>query len=103
MSERKTPWTPGPWHLGKDGFDRNRVWADKHSVAGLISRGSQPADLDPVAQANGRLIAAAPEMADALTAAWHALESYAHGNVATDLAEEIAAHCRALLARIGAP
>lgn len=33
----------------------------------------------------------------ALTAAYHALESYAHDNASTELAVSIAAHCKAAL------
>lgn len=58
--------TPGPWHVGVGGnFHSNRVWTeDMRPVAGLCSMGTAPADIDPEAQANARLIAAAPELLD---------------------------------------
>jgi type VI protein secretion system component VasF len=37
------------------------------------------------------------QLRKALTAAWHALESYAHHNGSPELAVEIAAYCKATL------
>ena len=61
--------TPGPWHVGEErGFANNRVWAvdRKHPIAMLLSQGMSPPDLDPEAQANAKLIAAAPDLLAAL-------------------------------------
>jgi len=68
--------TAGPWKLGEGGFmHANRVWTqDMRPVANLCSFGSSPADLDPVAQANGRLIAAAPSLLAACKRAKKLLE-----------------------------
>jgi hypothetical protein len=41
-------------------------------------------------EADARLIAAAPELLNAAQAAYHALESYAHGNAAPELARNVA-------------
>ena len=46
------------------------------------------------------MFALAPEMAEALRAAFHALESYKHGNDNPGLAEEISDSLHALLARL---
>lgn len=60
--------TPGPWHVGVGGnLHANRVWtADMRPVVNLCPMGPAPADIDPEAQANARLIAAAPDMLRAL-------------------------------------
>lgn len=56
--------TPGPWHVGVGGnFHGNRIWTSgMRPVVNLCSMGTAPADLDPEAQANGKLIAAAPDL-----------------------------------------
>lgn len=63
-SRSKRSHTQGPWHIGIGGMlHANRVWTkDMRPVANLCSMGTAPPDLDSEAQANGRLIAAAPEM-----------------------------------------
>lgn len=60
--------TPGPWHVGQGGNRHaNRVWTlDMRPVVNLCSIGMGPADIDPEAQANARLIAAAPDLFEAL-------------------------------------
>lgn len=62
--------TPGPWQTGVGGrgfFHSNRVWtADNRPIVNMLSMGMQPADICPEAQANARLIAAAPTMFEAL-------------------------------------
>ncbi len=61
--------TPGEWTVGVDGNQHaNRVWTEiptcigkaLRPVVNLCSFSSSPADLDPTAQANARLIADAP-------------------------------------------
>ena len=44
-----------------------------------------------------RLRARVAKLEAALTAAYHALESYAHDNASTELAVSVAAHCKAVL------
>ena len=51
------------------------------------------------AEASARLITAAPDMAEALKAAVHALRSYQYGNAATELAKDVADRCEAILAK----
>lgn len=76
--------SPGPWS-----FRRNRatghdlIQADATPIAEVFTRGD-------LAQANVRLIAAAPELYQAAYAAFHALSSYAYGNGSPDLAETVA-------------
>lgn len=67
-SRSESSHTPGPWHIGIGGMlHANRVWTkDMRPVVNLCSMGTAPADLDPEAQANGRLIATAPDLLAAL-------------------------------------
>lgn len=60
--------TKGPWHVGRGGIQHaNRVWTtDMRPVVNLCSMGISPADIDAEAQANAHLIAAAPELYEAL-------------------------------------
>lgn len=62
--------TKGPWHLGVgDNLRGNRVWtADIRPIVNLCTMGQSPPDIDPQAQANGRLIAAAPDLLASLRA-----------------------------------
>jgi hypothetical protein len=54
--------TPGPWHTEVGGH-ANRVWtANMEPVVNLCSFGTSPPDIDPTAQANASLIAAAPDL-----------------------------------------
>jgi hypothetical protein len=64
--------TPGQWYVGNKQrpsgtpFAANRVWSGDRPIAMLISDSAQPADIDPETQANARLIAAAPDLLEAL-------------------------------------
>jgi hypothetical protein len=58
------------------------------------SEGSAPSDEDCA------LMIAAPELLEALTAAWHALRSYQHGNSSPKLAEEVADRAEAVISRV---
>jgi hypothetical protein len=74
--------TPGPWEYLDDAFRpvyRIRNLDEPRIVVGQAT-----------SAANARLIAAAPELLEALYAASHALKSYAYGNSATLLAMETA-------------
>lgn len=53
--------------------------------------------------ANAHLLASAPNLLKAALAASHALKSYASGNSATDLAEEVSAFCDAAIAKATQP
>jgi len=68
--------TPGPWHVGVGGnFHENRVWtAAMRPVVNLCSFSGSPADCCAVAQANGLLIAAAPDLLAALQQVLAAME-----------------------------
>lgn len=59
-----TKHTPGPWQVGAGGnAHANRVWtADMRPIVNLCSMSTGIAMYDPEAQANARLIAAAPEL-----------------------------------------
>lgn len=49
--------------------------------------------------ATATLFAAAPELLDVLTAAWHALRSYQYGNASPDLAADVADRAEAAIAK----
>lgn len=66
MSENKTPWTPGPWHDAKDFglLPETTRCVVLSTVWGRIATMSYPDSGSD--EANARLIAAAPEMAELL-------------------------------------
>lgn len=73
MSEQSN-WTPGPWHAGRedmativDGYDSKWIYAGNTYIA--VSSGMQ-VGWDEV-MANARLIAAAPELYEALYDLWY--------------------------------
>lgn len=96
MTEQTTPWTPGPWRrepYTSRGELIEAVYApDRHDPNGVMMVGS--AGSQPETEANARLIAAAPEMAELL-------EIWTHGDVSkwTERAEAFD-RARALIARI---
>lgn len=60
MSESK--WTPGPWQIHhdlRDSWYKRRVYGEENSLVANIVNG-------PESEANARLIAAVPEVAEAL-------------------------------------
>jgi hypothetical protein len=63
--------TPGPWLFMEDCIDNN-IWADTTLIA-TVSKDGPFAETEKVADANARLIAAAPEMLEELR---NALEFY---------------------------
>lgn len=61
--------TPGPWHVILDAFHvGNKRVASFHPSAIAKVYGDEPKDDDPKSTANARLIAAAPELYEALEA-----------------------------------
>ena len=53
----------------------------------------QPDSFEVIERLRARVVA----LEAALKAAYHALESYAHGNGSPELAVSVAAHCKAIL------
>lgn len=103
MSNDTSPWTPGPWRIYDYGDSYEVLVIHRDSENRICFMATPGSSGDPVMiAANARLIAAAPDMANALKGAMHALKSYQYGNAAPDLAEEIAEHIGAILAHIGA-
>ncbi len=92
--------TPGPWHVGVGGnLHANRVWtADMFPITNLCSLGPSPADIDPEAQANGRLIAAAPDLLDALKELHNAVSKRAYAPACQDMGPLVLA-ARAAIAK----
>lgn len=81
--------TPGPWRVGRD--DPTRVYSDRRG-AQLVAQCSAGSPIDEAlseAQANARLIAAAPDLLAACRTAYARLnrfgehESIAHGGEGT--------------------
>jgi len=87
-------YTPGPWLIFYDAPDYGIGWR------GIVdSDGYTICNPSPMGEANARLIAAAPELADALRATLRCLQWHAerHG---VGMDAKIVADARALLARI---
>jgi hypothetical protein len=79
-----------PWHFWSDRDGAFSIAADaEHSVV-ICQRGPWSPGRAPEGIANARLFYAAPRMLTSLGVAWHALQCYAHGNSAPDLAAGVA-------------
>lgn len=93
----KTPWTPGPWRLNAG--NEIVVMDVGREIARARCGGLSGIKLDE-AEANARLIAAAPEMAEAIHdwVAYLSDESDDLGDA--DFEQEIMVRFRALLSRI---
>lgn len=96
----KTPkWTPGPWHILPSAFDTGQlnIGTPQRTACCVFYDRPEPNDHE-IAQANARLIAAAPELVEALLAM---VQHYGGGPVST-VAEGLAAHrkARAALAKV---
>lgn len=90
--------TPGPWEVeifGDGSFTEVRVTSRYGIIATPAETGFDPKKIEP----NARLIAAAPDLLEALIAASHALKSYRYGNTSTDLAREVAEECDVAIAK----
>lgn len=121
MSESKTPWTPGPWTVTDNSWETSTVYS--HDGNGVIA--VCPIDggvdewtqdhLEAVKEANARLIACAPEMAEALevfsralgsvadtdTTHWPDNDTIEHSGAAEEITWGDLRRARALLAKIG--
>ncbi len=98
MNMTAPKFTPGPWRYDEESsgiLSKHSVAPGSREVAAV-----NPALADQVTGANARLIAAAPELYEALAACEHALRSYQYGNGAPDLAEEVANKASAALAKV---
>ena len=96
MSAKGKP-TSGPWkvyhELLRPQFRGNKIIEIQDNDGNAIVKWSGFDDSNRLKKthlANARLMAAAPTMLRALTAASHALKSYAHGNASPDLAASTA-------------
>lgn len=105
MGEPK--FTPGPWTICWATYDGRRVQfeitASPYGSIRPLAQTRWKTDWSLVEgeelEANGHLIAAAPELYRALCAAQAALKSYQYGNSSTELAAEIAAFANKALAK----
>lgn len=86
--------TPGPWTVGEDS---RGVWADVDSVACRLLDIRRTGGMACSYEANARLIAAAPELLDALRQ-WAAAEDYGD---AEELANARRSRDRAIAAATG--
>lgn len=92
--------TPGPWVVAPP---------DGHTIGpSCVLVCSATTHLQAVAvvtlrtgetEANARVIALAPDLLKLAHAAFHALQSYAHGNAAPDLASEVASALEKTIAK----
>lgn len=94
--------TKGPWHIVPYGDGNSLVICTEPDgnwrICFLATPGDSSGAWDTI-KSDARLIAAAPEMFEALVAAAHALRSYQYGNASTELAKSIADNCDAALLR----
>ena len=95
----KAPWTPGPWRvaqasLGSSPYIRGNV-TGHDAICRMVPH---QADSN---EANARLIAAAPKMADELAGIYDDLDNL-RGNLPNISAEHLAEHLDARLKRLGA-
>src|ERR1700730_3510358 len=66
MTERKTPWTPGPWETGsREVSPQKTAHREVFAASFLVASCHSQRERDEQ-RANARLIAAAPEMAELL-------------------------------------
>lgn len=99
--------TPGPWSLEPPKSSpftpqaNNRVWPStawanhrRDPICQLSSQGAAPPDIDPEAQANARLIAAAPELLAALKSLIENVETGSYESTGQCIAD-----CRAVIAK----
>ena len=93
--------TPGPWFAVWNDHYFEISTADDRFAPSLGAVWARVPGLQVGAEADARLIAAAPEMLAALSAASHALMSYAYGNGSPDLAKSTAEHIDELIAKAG--
>jgi hypothetical protein len=82
--------TPGPWTV-VTGVCRNDHPDTSADVRGPTGEPVANCWCHEASIANARLIAAAPDLLNVAHAAYHALKSYEHGNVAPDLAKAVTA------------
>lgn len=73
--------TPGPWAANKDTAFVRTADDDQYAVAAVYGRSGNAGD-DDIAIANARLIAAAPELLDALMKLLNAVRSNNEGGTA---------------------
>ena len=104
MTDTKQVRTPGPW---KEGYDDGEGRGSVITKDGLLiadvtfgHAGDGPFIVE-ACNAHDQLVADKAALVKALTSAIHALRSYECGNVATDLAREIADECQRALAATG--
>ena len=78
---KTTPHTPGPWQPSTFGFNRLEVWAGHDARICIVDN-----FLDVgVAEANARLISAAPDLLAALEAAVRTIRSWQGAGLAVDV------------------
>ncbi len=100
-AERADAHTPGPWRLGRPApyYAKAVIAQSPTFTKAYVPIADIPDNLRAgEASANARLIAAAPQMLQALHAAAHALRSYQYGNAAPALAEAVALACELAIA-----
>lgn len=100
-----TPWTPGPWqvdnaHHRPQITQSNNGWSGYNIAHIYAFAGPELPDRSSRTDANARLIAAAPEMAEALQMLHDNIAEYARINNLGGLDNQDMRNARAILARI---
>lgn len=94
-----TQHTPGPWHA-RVHSTYSHIWGPDGTKRGCIGSVNLHGDTSrEEREANARLIAAAPELLEALRRAWALVDSQIRCNAPTENAIKLAADIRAAIAR----
>jgi len=86
--------TPGPWSRELNSRGQWEVFALSQALICRLAKWTPPID-----EADARLITAAPDLLQFGKAAYHALESYAHGNASPELARACALALKLAIAK----
>jgi hypothetical protein len=92
--EFKPAWTPGPWTCDEDGVVwgvDSRGWYGKCPSIDIFAASEWPAELADEAMANARLIAAAPDLHEALAGLMNSLNMEHAGRPVYDAYQKCAA------------
>lgn len=90
----ETKWTPGPWGIDWNVSRLDVFNSDGGTLVSTLRRSTRSNDIDNVVQANARLIAAAPELYEALRAILAEWQYYAPDHPLVDKALDVLAKAR---------
>ena len=97
--DNKTQHTPGPWHSQRPHGSDIPVWGVDEKSRGCVALVNMSAERATEAAANARLIAAAPEMYEALKALHACHRAFSGSDAWTMLDDEARAAAEATIAK----